>query len=133
MQRFLEEARWGNQVSPAIPVLIRGMSSEDCFFEEQTDAESIGPQTVVTRIKSLVNLETEIYLTNLKTSTGGIFRVLWRNVRVEGGFHRVGLQLLEPDSDFRPTDFPPRARSRRQNRSLVGMPKLSQEDAFAPA
>jgi hypothetical protein len=82
------------------------MSSEDYFFEEQTEAESTGPQAVAIRIKSLVNLETEIYLTNLKSATGGIFRVLWRNVRAEEGFHHVGLKLLEPDGDFKATDLP---------------------------
>jgi hypothetical protein len=98
--------RPSDQVRVAIPIRLRGMSKQNRFFDEQTDTELVGPQIVVTRIRSLVDLETEVHLTSLKTNVGGTFRVIWVNMRENNGFHAVGLELLDPEGELWEIEFP---------------------------
>jgi hypothetical protein len=101
-----EPRRSSDQVKVAIPIRIRGMSKQNRFFDEQTQTELVGQQIVVAQLRNLVDLETEVHLTSLKTNVGGTFRVLWVNTRENDGLHAVGLELLEPEGELWEIEFP---------------------------
>ena len=95
-----------DQLNVAVPIRVRGMSSEGKFFDEQTETDKVGEHNLATHLRNLVGLETEIYLTSLKTHVGGTFRVVWVNPRETSGFHPIGLELLDPEGDIWDMTFP---------------------------
>lgn len=95
-----------DQVRVAIPIRIRGMSSQSRFFDEQTETDWVGAENVASHLRSLVDLETEVYVLNLKTNVGGTFRVIWTNTKQREGLHAVGLELLDPEGDLWAMTFP---------------------------
>jgi len=95
-----------DQLRAAIPVRIRGMSSQNRFFDEQTETDWVGEESVASHLRNLVDLETEVHLINLKNHVGGTFRVIWANTRELNGFHSVGLELLDRDGDLWEMTFP---------------------------
>jgi len=103
----MEENRYcADQVKVAIPIRVRGMSNENRFFDEQTETDLVGQQSVVTHMRNLVDLDAEIHLISLKTNAGGTYRVLWLNTRETNGFHSVGLELLDSEGDLWAMSFP---------------------------
>lgn len=90
----------GEHFKIAIPIRVRGMSVQNKFFDENTETEIVSPQTVVTRLRSLVELETEVHVMNLKSKVGGTFRVVWVDTVGRDGFHALGLELSQADGDL---------------------------------
>jgi len=101
-----EEKHAGGQLKVAVPVRVRGVSNQNRFFDEETETDRIGPQLVVTHLPHLLELETEVHVTSLKTTIGGIYRVLWVNARPRDGRHYLGLELLDPEGDLWGLKFP---------------------------
>lgn len=89
-----------DQFKVAIPIRVRGMSSQNKFFEEATETTLVSPQIVVTRLRNLVDLETELHVMSLKTKVGGTFRVIWVDTTGKDGFHHLGLELNQADGDL---------------------------------
>ncbi len=96
-----------HRVKAAVPIRIRGMSADNKFFDEQTETASISKHEVMTRLRTLIDLETEVHLSSLKNNVGGTFRTTWVNTHNHNGFHDLGLELLEPEGDIWEMDFPP--------------------------
>jgi hypothetical protein len=90
----------GNQGRVAIPIRVRGMSTQHKFFDEATETARLGPCLLVTRIQNLVDLETELLVINTRNNLAGTFRVLWFNAQGKEGWHDVGLELLEAEGDL---------------------------------
>ncbi len=89
-----------DQIEISIPIRVRGMSVQNKFFDEKTQTTFLGPQTLVTRLQNLVELETEVHVMNLKSKVGGTFRVVWVNTVEKGGFHTLGLELCQAEGDL---------------------------------
>jgi hypothetical protein len=85
------------RVRAAVPIRVRGMSSEEKFFDEQTSTCLVDSSVVIIRLRSLVDLETEVHITSLKNHLAGTFRVLWINT---DGRHDLGLELVETEGDL---------------------------------
>ena len=102
----MEEKTCLEQVKAAIPIRIRGMSSQNRFFDEQTETDWVGKETVTSHLRTPVELDTEVHLINMRTNVGGTFRVIWTNTREVGGFHSLGLELIEPEGELWAMAFP---------------------------
>lgn len=89
------------------PIRVRGMSREHKFFDEQTETKFIGQYGFMTQLRSLVDLEAEIHVVNLKNDVAGTFRVVWVNVRNRDGFHHLGVEVYEAPDDLWGIYFPP--------------------------
>ena len=87
-------------VKVAIPIRVRGMSVQNKFFDENTETSLVSPQSLVTRLQNLVELETEVHVVNLKSKVGGTFRVVWVDTVGKDGFHNFGLELSQADGDL---------------------------------
>lgn len=99
--------RRSSRVQVAFPIRVRGMSKEHKFFDEKTDTILIGKYGFMTRLHTLVELETEIHVVNLKNNVPGTFRVVWVNTRKQEGFHQVGVETFEVPDDIWGIYFPP--------------------------
>jgi len=83
------------------------MSKEHKFFDEETQTKLIGKYGFMTQIRTLVDLETEIHVVNLKNDVAGTFRVVWVNTRSQDGFHQLGAEVYEVPDDIWGIYFPP--------------------------
>ncbi len=101
-----EKKRRSDRVEMAIPIRVRGMSKQTKFFDEDTETRLISNHGLMTRLRSLVDLETEIHVTSLKNNRAGNFRVTWVQTRGRDGFHDVGLELVDSDGDLWEVHFP---------------------------
>lgn len=91
----------------SIPIRVRGMSVATKFFDEETATTWLSKYGLMTRIRNLVELETEVHVLNLENSVGGNFRVAWVNTRPIDGFYDIGLELNETEGDLWGIHFPP--------------------------
>ena len=99
--------RRSSRVQVAFPIRVRGMSKEHKFFDEKTQTIFVGKYGFMTRLQSLVDLETEIHVVNLKNEVPGTFRVVWVNPRIQDGFHQLGVETFEVPDDIWGIYFPP--------------------------
>ncbi len=102
-----EKKRRSGRVEVAVPVRVRGMSVQTKFFDEQTQTKLVSKHGLMTQLRNLVDLETEIHVINLENNIGGTFRVVWVNTRAHDGFHDVGLEIVETEGDLWKIYFPP--------------------------
>jgi hypothetical protein len=90
-----------------VAVRVRGVSSEQRYFDERTCTTRLTPDFVVIRLRDQVDLDCELHITNMRTQMGGTYRVAWINTLAELGFYPVGLELLDPDGENRERDSIP--------------------------
>lgn len=102
-----EKKRRSDRLQVAIPIRVRGMSTENKFFDEETATSWLSQHGIMTRLRHLVDLETEVHVTNLKNSVAGSFRVVWVNTRQHEGFHDLGLEFVDAEGDLWGIHFPP--------------------------
>lgn len=95
-----------SRVKVAIPIRVRGMSTEHKFFDEATQTTLLGPSLLVTRLQNLVDLEAELFVINTKNDVAGTFRVLWLNTQAQEGWRNVGMELVEAEGDLWEIPFP---------------------------
>jgi len=91
----------------ALPVHVRGMSTDRTFFDDPTETILISQHGCMTRITSLVDLGMEVQVVNTKNDVAGTFRVVWVNTEARDGFYYLGLLLLRAESDIWGLHFPP--------------------------
>jgi hypothetical protein len=84
----------------AVPIRVRGMSSENKFFDETTETSYLSASLVITRLPCPVELDSEIHVTSNVTRQGGNFRVVWVNVQGCEGWHDVGLELIDVEGNI---------------------------------
>jgi len=94
------------RIKLAIPVRVRGMTSENKYFDEQVETVWIGSEVIVIRLQSLLDLDTEVHLMSLRTNVGAAFRTIWLNTQPVDGFRVIGLELVESEGDLWATDLP---------------------------
>lgn len=98
----------------AIAIRVQGMDHRSKFFNESVETCVVSEHLLVMRLESLVDLETEVHVTNLQNELGGTFRALWVNTRPQGRRHATGLELVQAEGELWP--FPA---------DLVGRPELA--------
>ena len=76
------------------------MTPQNKFFDEQAETVWVGPEAIVIRLRSLLELETEVHLMSLKTNLGATFRTIWLNTQTINGFRAIGLELVEAEGDL---------------------------------
>jgi PilZ domain len=99
--------RRSDRVQVAVPIRVRGMSVENKFFDEETATQWLSKFGLMTRLRNLVDLETEVHVTNLRNAVGGTFRTVWVNTRAHEGFHEIGLEISVVEGDMWGIHFPP--------------------------
>lgn len=98
--------RRSGRVELALPVHVKGMSSQTKFFDESAETILISKNGFMTRLRSQVDLKTELHVTSLKNNRSGTFRVAWISDSSSDGFHNLGLELIEAEDDLWGIHFP---------------------------
>src|SRR5271169_1618237 len=88
------------RVQLALPIRVRGMSVERKFFDEPTTTILVSQHGFMTRIKSLVELDSELHVVSVKNNVAGTFSVVWVDTHARDGFHHLGLQILNSEGDM---------------------------------
>lgn len=101
------KVRRSGRVEVAVPIQVRGMSTDNKFFDERTQTKLVSKHGLMTQLKNLLELETEVHVTNTENNIGGTFRVAWVNTRGHEGFHDVGLEIVETEGTLWKIYFPP--------------------------
>jgi PilZ domain len=99
--------RRSDRIQVAFPIRVRGMSVANKFFDEETETRWLSKFGLMTRLRHLVDLETEVHITNLRNAIAGTFRTVWVNTRAQEGFHEVGLEISDVEGDMWGIHFPP--------------------------
>ena len=95
-----EKSQIGARLRIAVPIRLRGMTHEHKFFDETSKTLCIGESSAITRLQSLVDLDSEIHLTNLSNKATANFRVVWINKVGREGWHDLGLELVETEGNL---------------------------------
>jgi hypothetical protein len=95
-----------SRVMVAVPIRVRGLSSDNKFFDEPGETCLVSRGLLVTRLQNLVDLETELYVINSDNNVGGLFRVLWVNTQAQDERHDVGLEFIQAEGDLWGISFP---------------------------
>ena len=98
--RMYEKQRRSDRIQMAFPIRVRGMSVDNKFFDEETATRWLSKFGLMTRLRNLVDLETEVHVTNLRNAVGGTFRAVWVNTRARDGFHDIGLEVSDVAGDM---------------------------------
>ena len=83
-----------------VDVRVRGISHERHYFDELASTTRLTREFIVIRLHYLVDLDSELHITNMYNMVGGHYRVAWINTRANQGFHSVGLELLKPEGEI---------------------------------
>ena len=94
------------RVQLALPIRVRGMSTTNKFFDETTETILISKDGFMTKIKNLVELDSEVHVVSTKNDVAGNFNVVWVNTRGRDGFHHLGLQVIHAEGDMWGVHFP---------------------------
>jgi PilZ domain len=102
-----EKQRRSDRMQATFPIRVRGMSIANKFFDEETETRWLSKFGLMTRLRNLVDLETEVHVTNLQNAVAGTFRAVWVNTLPQEGFHDIGLEISEVEGDMWGIHFPP--------------------------
>ncbi len=83
------------------------MSTHTKYFDEETETQIVGPNDLTTRLRDLVDLESEIHVTNLQNNRSGSFRVIWVDTSPGEGSFAMGLELVDSEGPLWPVEMPP--------------------------
>ncbi len=98
-----------HRVRVAFPIRVRGMNAQSKFFDEETETLLLSPHEVMTRLRSLPELDSDVHVTSLKNGLGGTYHVAWLNAEPRDGYYELGLEIVEPEGDLWEITFPPPA------------------------
>ena len=98
--------RRSGRVEMALPLRLRGLSSETKFFDELAETMLISKNGFMTRIRAHVDLETEVLVTSLSNNRTGTFRAAWIRDSDCDGLYNLGLELIEGEEDLWGVHFP---------------------------
>jgi PilZ domain len=101
--------RRSDRLQMSVPIRVRGMSAANKFFDEQSSTDWISKHGVMTHLRSLVELDSEIHVTCLKSNLAGNFRVAWINTRAQDGIYNIGLEIVDTEGDLWGIHFQPAA------------------------
>ncbi len=93
----------------AVPIRVRGMSHEGRYFDEETETARLAGEFIVVRLRSLVDLESEVHILNACTQVGGNYRVVWIHRPAGADSYSAGLEMLDAEGDIWGPDSGPAA------------------------
>lgn len=97
---MISPAPSARRVKAAIPIRVRGMSSEHKFFDEWTETLYISESSLITRLRNRLDPDTEVHITSKTTRQGGGFRTVWVNDGDHEDGYATGLELLDAEGNI---------------------------------
>jgi hypothetical protein len=95
-----------------VPIEVRGTADDGSPLEESTHTGAVGVQGAMIRTSRLLQMGSDVILTNRFSEQTAKFRVVWVNDRRGDNFWEIGIESFQPLDDFWGVRFPPNAESR---------------------
>jgi hypothetical protein len=105
-----KKQRQGPRVVMRVPVEVRGTTAEGTPLEESTYTGVVGVLGAMIWTSRLLQVGTEVELTNRFSQQTAKFRVAWVKDQQDNGLWETGIECLLPLDDFWGVRFPPKAR-----------------------
>ena len=103
-----ERRRLNGRVHMRVPVEVRCNAADGTPLEEKTHTGVVGLHGAMVRMTRLLEMGTEVEITNHFSQQTAKFRVVWVNDTQEGGIWEIGIESLQPLGDFWGVRFPSR-------------------------
>jgi hypothetical protein len=110
-----ERRRQGSRVHMRVPVEVRCTTADGRHLEEKAQTGVVGVHGAMVRMSCMVEMGTELELTNHLSRQTAKFRVVWARETEENGLWEIGVESLQPLGDFWGVRFPPRDDSNRHS------------------
>ncbi len=81
-------------------VRVRGLTRRLRYFDEETFVLRLKRGSIVIRLGQRLDLNSELQVTDMRTSRGGAYRVVWMSPCTQEGMSFLGLELLDPKADI---------------------------------
>jgi hypothetical protein len=91
-----------------VPVEIRGTADDGSVYEQSTHTGVVGILGAMIRTSRLLQMGTEVVVTNRFSQLTATFRVVWIGDNQKDGFWEIGIESLQPLDDFWGVRFPPK-------------------------
>lgn len=101
--------RRSGRVLMRVPVEVRGTAQDGSVLEESAYTEVVGPLGAMVRTSHLLQMGTEVVLTNRFSQQTARFRIVWVGKQQTGGLWEIGVESLVPLDDFWGVRFPPKS------------------------
>jgi hypothetical protein len=92
-----------------VPVEIRGTAADGTTFEESTHTGVVGVMGAMIWTSRMLQIGTEVELTNRFSQQTAKFRVAWVKDQPDGQLWESGVECSRPLDDFWGVRFPPKA------------------------
>jgi hypothetical protein len=103
-----EKRRSGARVVMRVPVEVRGTAVDGTTLEESTHTGVVGVQGAMIWTSRMLQVGTEVELTNRFSQQTAKFRVVWVKDQPDGELWETGVESLQPLDDFWGVRFPPK-------------------------
>lgn len=95
----------GNTISSprfkvALPIRVRGMSADNKFFDETAETLYVSATSIITRLQSRLDLDSEVHVTSKVTRQGGTFRTVWVAAQESAGGYDTGMEMLDVEGNL---------------------------------
>ena len=101
--------RKGGRVLMRVPVEVRGTAQDGSVLEESTHTGVVGALGAMVRTSRLLQMGTEVAVTNRFSQQTAKFRVVWVGEQNTDGLWEIGIESLLPLEDFWGVRFPPKS------------------------
>jgi hypothetical protein len=92
-----------------VPVEVRGTAQDGSVLEESTHTGVVGALGAMIRTSRLLQMGTEVVVTNRFSQQTAKFRVVWVGEQNTDGSWEIGIESLLPLEDFWGVRFPPKS------------------------
>jgi hypothetical protein len=104
-----KKQRQGARVVMRVPVEVRGITMDGSPLVESAHTGVVGELGAMIWTSRMLQVGTEVELTNRFSQQTATFRVAWVKDQQEGGLWETGVECLRPLDDFWGVRFPPKA------------------------
>jgi hypothetical protein len=104
--------RRDGRVLMRVPVEVRGTAQDGNVLDESTHTSVVGPHGAMVRTSRLLQMGTEVVLTNRFSQQMARFRVVWVGEQQTDGLWEIGIESIVPLDDFWGVRFPPKSDQR---------------------
>jgi len=104
-----ERRRQEGRVQMRVPVEVRCTVAGGRLLEEKTHTGVVGVHGAMVRMSCMVEMGTEVELTNHFSQQTEKFRVVWARSAEDGDLWEIGVESMKPLGDFWGVRFPSRS------------------------
>ena len=104
-----DRRRHSERILMRVPVEVHGTAADGSPLEEKTHTGVVGILGAMVRTSRMLQMGTEVVVTNRFSQQTAQFRVVWVKDFQESNLWEIGIESLQPLEDFWGVRFPPKS------------------------